>query len=149
MRPFPLILPVYMYRIDCLLAVWTAERPAIGSGHHLINALNASSIQSHCITTAGWRDGLIMNTQRSWGRSAQSKCLLWCVDSPADLFTNPFISWWFCTWRSHVKFLYYILQHKATPRGRKLSKVIKPLSSGDFRLQIQNSKAYKVQTGGV
>lgn len=60
---FPLILAVYIHRIDCLLAAWTAERTVIGSGHHLINILSASSIQSHCITTDGWRNGLIMNTQ--------------------------------------------------------------------------------------
>lgn len=67
MKLFPLILTV-IYCIDCLLAVWTAERQAIGSGHHLINTLNAASIQSHCIfTTDGRRDGLIMNTHTDGG----------------------------------------------------------------------------------
>lgn len=66
MRLFPLILTV-IYCIDWLLAAQTAQRPAIGSGHHLINTLDASSIQSHCITTDGWRDGLIMNTHTQDG----------------------------------------------------------------------------------
>lgn len=59
MRPFPLIIPVYIRRIDCLLAAWTAERPAIGSGRHLINALGASSIQSHCMAADGRMEGWI------------------------------------------------------------------------------------------
>lgn len=81
-----MIVPV-IYRIDRLLAVWPAEEPAIGSGHHLINALNASSIPSRCITTDGWRDGLIMNTVRM-RRSTYSNCLLWCVHGSVDLCTD-------------------------------------------------------------
>ena len=87
MRLFPLILAV-ICSIDCLLAVWTAERPTIGSGHHLLNTLNASSIQSHCITTDGWRDGLIMNTQR--GTSTPFKRLL-CSWESFYIFTLSFI----------------------------------------------------------
>lgn len=93
MRLFPLILAV-IYSIDCLLAVWTAERAAIGSGHHLINTLNASSIQSHCITTDGWRDGLIMNTQRDGGgwRSTLFNCLL-LVSLLWSWFIYSFFNW--------------------------------------------------------
>lgn len=47
-----------------VFSVWTA---AIGSGRHLINTLTISSIQSHCITTRGWRDGLIMNAPGGGG----------------------------------------------------------------------------------
>lgn len=77
MRPFPLIIPVYIHRIDCLLAVWTAERPAIGSGHHLINALSASSIQSHCIAADGQMEGWINNEHTERQRE---------IDSPLSLF---------------------------------------------------------------
>lgn len=69
MRQFPLILTL-IYCIDCLLAVWTAQRNAIGSGHHLINTLNASSIQSERSCTDGRRDGFIMNTEAETHRLA-------------------------------------------------------------------------------
>lgn len=72
MRPFPLIIPVYIHRIDCLLAVWTAERPAIGAGHHLINALSASSIQSHCIAADGQMEGWINNEHTERRREIDS-----------------------------------------------------------------------------
>lgn len=72
MRPFPLIIPVYIHRIDCLPAVWTAERPAIGSGHHLINALSASSIQSHCIAADGQMEGWINNERTERQREIDS-----------------------------------------------------------------------------
>lgn len=92
MRPFPLIIPVYIHRIDCLLAVWTTERPAIGSGHHLINALSASSIQSHCIAADGQMEGWINNEHTERQRkidSSLSLFLLWGVPS-VDLYRDFF-----------------------------------------------------------
>lgn len=63
MKPFPLIIPVYIHRIDCLLAAWTAVRPAIGSGHHLINTLSASSILSDCMAADGQMERWINNEE--------------------------------------------------------------------------------------
>lgn len=89
-KPFPLIIPVYIQGIDCLLAAWTAERPAIGSGRHLTNALSASSIQSHCITADGQMEGWINNEERERGQTA--------IDSLLSLFQcgRPSVHFPFC-----------------------------------------------------
>lgn len=95
MKPFPLIIPVYIHWIDCLLAAWTAERPAIGSGHHLINALSASSIQSHCITADGQMEGWINNEERERGQTAIDSflSLFQCAHPSVDF---PFCIFFFC-----------------------------------------------------
>lgn len=98
MKPFPLIIPVYIHWIDCLLAAWTAERPAIGSGHHLINARGASSIQSHCMVADGRMEGWINNEEG--GREGRRQLTRFCrVD----------VSW---RWVSFLCFVLFFLSNE-------------------------------------
>lgn len=80
-------------RIDCLLAAWTAERPAIGSGHHLRKTHPAPPQYSltASVPLDRWRDGLIMKREKEGKRQSTHSCRVSTVEGGVERWKKEFL----------------------------------------------------------